>query len=63
MNNTAPLLDVSGLTKRFSVKGRGPKGEKRFVHAVDNVSFTLPAAKSSVLWGNRAPAKPRSAAR
>lgn len=28
MNNTAPLLDVSGLTKRFSVKGRGPKGEK-----------------------------------
>ncbi|MDX0808838.1 ATP-binding cassette domain-containing protein [Sinorhizobium medicae] len=41
MNNTAPLLDVSGLTKRFSVKGRGPKGEKRFVHAVDNVSFTI----------------------
>jgi len=38
---TAPVLEVSGLTKRFPVPGRLFVGPKRFVYAVDDVDFAL----------------------
>ncbi|AEQ51240.1 ABC transporter ATP-binding protein [Pelagibacterium halotolerans] len=41
MNANTPLLAVSHLSKRFPVKGRPFSREKRQVHAVDDVSFTI----------------------
>jgi oligopeptide/dipeptide ABC transporter ATP-binding protein len=38
---TAPLLDVRGLSKRFPVKGQPFSREKKQVHAVDDVSFSI----------------------
>src|SRR5207253_3059950 len=38
------VMDVRGLSKHFHVGGGGPfglGGEARYVHAVDDVSFTL----------------------
>ena len=36
-----PLLDVRGLEKRFAVGGAWLRSRRRFVHAVDGVSFTI----------------------
>lgn len=41
MSVDRPLLAVSHLSKRFPVKGRLLSREKRQVHAVDDVSFTI----------------------
>lgn len=41
MSVDRPLLAVSHLSKRFPVKGRLFSREKRQVHAVDDVSFTI----------------------
>jgi len=36
-----PLLDVRGLEKRFAVGGAWIRSRRRFIHAVDGVSFTI----------------------
>jgi peptide/nickel transport system ATP-binding protein len=36
-----PLLVARDLEKRFPVRGTGPFGRRRFVHAVDGVSFAV----------------------
>jgi len=37
----APLVEVQGLEKRFSVGGAWLSGRRRVIHAVDGVSFTI----------------------
>ncbi|WP_421949956.1 ABC transporter ATP-binding protein [Pelagibacterium sp.] len=39
--NTAPLLDVRALFKRFPIKGSPFSKEKKEVHAISDVSFTI----------------------
>ena len=41
MSTPTTLLDVRGLSKRFPVKGKPFSREKRVVHAVDDVSFSI----------------------
>ena len=36
-----PLLDVRGLEKRFAVGGAWLRSRRRFIHAVDGVSFSI----------------------
>ena len=36
-----PLLDVRGLEKRFAVGGAWIRSRRRFIHAVDGVSFSI----------------------
>ena len=43
--NAAPVLRVEGLTKHFPVAGG------KVVHAVDNVTFTIPKGKTLGLVG------------
>lgn len=40
-NIEKPLLQVSGLTKRFLISEGYFPGKKRFLHAVEDISFTL----------------------
>ena len=48
----APLLEVEGLTVRFPVGRAGFWGrEQRFVHAVDDVSFSIPRGQTLGLVG------------
>jgi len=50
----APVMDVQGLTKWFPVGGGGPfglGGDARYVHAVDDVSFTLEKGRILALVG------------
>ncbi len=49
----APVMDVQGLTKWFRVGGGpfGVGGEARYVHAVDDVSFTLEQGRILALVG------------
>ncbi len=37
----APLVEVQGLEKRFSVGGAWLRGRRRVIHAVDGVSFAI----------------------
>jgi peptide/nickel transport system ATP-binding protein len=49
--NEAPLLEISGLTTRFGIRG-GVLGRLRgMVHAVENVSFTLQRGETLALVG------------
>ncbi|UYQ72533.1 ATP-binding cassette domain-containing protein [Pelagibacterium flavum] len=41
MSASKPLLSVNRLSKRFPIKGQPFSGEKRQVHAVDDVSFDI----------------------
>lgn len=41
MSAPIPLLDVRGLTKRFPVKAKPFSRQKKFVHAVEDVSFSV----------------------
>jgi peptide/nickel transport system ATP-binding protein len=36
-----PLLEVENLVVRFPIRGQSPLAKERFIHAVDNVSFTV----------------------
>src|SRR5579885_914011 len=55
MQQTAtPLMEVSGLTKWFRIAGGGPfglGGEPLYVHAVDDVSFSLEKGRILALVG------------
>src|SRR5579871_1493485 len=44
------VMEVQGLAKRFPVGG-GPWGERRYVHALDDVSFTLSRGRILALVG------------
>jgi len=44
------VMEVRGLAKRFPVGG-GPWGERRYVHALDDVSFTLSRGRILALVG------------
>lgn len=46
-----PLLIVEGLTKHFPVRGGFLSREKRVVHAVDGVSFSVPKGKTLGIVG------------
>lgn len=49
--STAPILDVKGLTKHFSIGGGLFTGSPSLVRAVDDVSFTLEPGKTLALVG------------
>ncbi|MGA1795125.1 MAG: ABC transporter ATP-binding protein [bacterium] len=51
MSNNGPLLRVEELTKHFPVRGGVFSRVKRWVRAVDGVSFTLPSGKTLGLVG------------
>ncbi len=53
MQQTQAVMEVRGLTKRFAVGGGGllRRGERRYVHAVDDVSFTLEKGRILALVG------------
>ncbi|MGA1844785.1 MAG: ABC transporter ATP-binding protein [bacterium] len=51
MNNNGPLLRVEGLIKHFPIRGGVFSRVKRWVRAVDGVSFTLPSGKTLGLVG------------
>ena len=48
---STPLLSVSGLKTYFEVRGGGFLSEKKFVHAVDGVDFTIDKGKTLGLVG------------
>jgi oligopeptide transport system ATP-binding protein len=53
-DGAATVLDVRGLSKRFAVRGGllpGVLSERRYVHAVDDVSFSIAAGESFGLVG------------
>ena len=47
--NETPLLEVKHLRKLFPVKQTFRSGEKTFIKAVDDVSFTL-NPKKPLVW-------------
>ena len=52
MSNTQPVLQVQHLIKYYPVKNTSlRRQEKRFVHAVDDVSFSLPEGETLGLVG------------
>ena len=50
-NEDRPLLQVEGLRKHFSAGGSRFKRNERFIHAVDDVNFTLGRGESLGLVG------------
>jgi peptide/nickel transport system ATP-binding protein len=46
-----PLLKVDGLSRRFVLGSRKPFAEKRYLHAVDNVSFSIARGETLGLVG------------
>ncbi len=51
MSDTAPLLEVRGLTKHFPVRRKGPGGGTARVRAVDDVSFSIGPGETLGLVG------------
>lgn len=50
IDTATPLMEIRGLTKRFPAGG-GVLGEKRLVHAVDDVSFSIATGEILALVG------------
>jgi peptide/nickel transport system ATP-binding protein/oligopeptide transport system ATP-binding protein len=46
-----PLLKVDGLSRKFVLGSRKPFAEKRYLHAVDNVSFSIARGETLGLVG------------
>lgn len=49
--NAEPLLKVENLTRTFALGNRKPFAEKRYLHAVDNVSFSIARGETLGLVG------------
>ena len=58
MNERNVLVEVQNLKKWFPVKKGLPMGEKKYVKAVDDVSFQVFQGKPWAWWGSPAAENP-----